>query len=111
MDHSFLTSSPVLFDAFFIPGGDRSINELKQTDDLMEFINLAYKHLKPILAAKKAEQLFEKAPFYKVIKEESADKTGVIISDNMNLKEGIDGFIKLLKEHKVWSRKSLMMTK
>src|SRR5690606_2109174 len=101
IDHSFLTSSPVLFDAFFIPDGDQSINELKETTDFMEFINLAYKHLKPILISKNAEHLLEKATFYKTVKKESADKTGVIIS-SANLKEDINSFIEMIKEHKVW---------
>ncbi len=111
IDHSFLTSSPVLFDAFYIPDGNQSISELKETADLMEFVNLAYKHLKPILISKSAEHLLEKAPFYKTVKEEKTDKTGVFISESKNLKEDIKSFIEMIKDHKVWSRKSLMMTK
>ena len=45
------------------------------------------------------------------MKDEKADKTGVIISDSTNLKKDMNSFIGMIKEHKVWSRKSLMMAK
>ncbi|TKB58067.1 MAG: catalase [Nitrospira sp.] len=50
IDFSFLTSSSVLFDAVYIPGGDKSIQALQQEDDAIEFVKEAYKHCKTIAA-------------------------------------------------------------
>jgi catalase len=51
IDFSFLTSSSVLFDAVYIPGGDKSIQALQQEDDAIEFVKEAYKHCKTIAAS------------------------------------------------------------
>jgi catalase len=50
IDFSFLTSSSVLFDAVYIPGGDKSVQALQQEDDAIEFVKEAYKHCKTIAA-------------------------------------------------------------
>lgn len=50
IDYSFLTSSSVLFDAIYIPGGDGSAQALQKEADAIEFVQEAYKHCKTIAA-------------------------------------------------------------
>ncbi|MEO6542545.1 MAG: DJ-1/PfpI family protein, partial [Nitrospiraceae bacterium] len=50
IDFSFLTSSSVLFDAIYIPGGNKSVAALEQEADAAEFVKEAYKHCKTIAA-------------------------------------------------------------
>lgn len=48
VDVSLLTTSSVLFDAVYVPGGEESIATLRRHADMAHFINEAYKHCKPI---------------------------------------------------------------
>ncbi len=48
VDQSFLTAASVLFDAVYIPGGEKSFAALKEEPDAIHFINEAYKHCKAI---------------------------------------------------------------
>ncbi len=49
-DQSFLTSASVLFDAVYVPGGEKSVAMLQQTPEAIHFINEAYTHCKAIAA-------------------------------------------------------------
>ncbi len=50
IDFSLLTTASVLFDAVYVPGGDRSVAALKLEPDALHFVNEAYKHCKAIAA-------------------------------------------------------------
>ena len=50
VDFSFLTGASVLFDAVYVPGGDASVDALKNQAEAGEFVNEAYKHCKAIAA-------------------------------------------------------------
>lgn len=47
IDDTFLTKYPVLFDSFYVVGG-KAENQARFKQDIMEFVNEAYKHYKPI---------------------------------------------------------------
>ena len=48
IDFSFLTAASVLFDAVYVPGGEKSVAALKREADAIHFVNEAYKHCKAI---------------------------------------------------------------
>ncbi len=45
VDYSLLTTSSVLFDAVYVPGGADSVAMLLKDADAVHFVNEAYKHL------------------------------------------------------------------
>ena len=49
-DYSFLNAASVLFDAVFVPGGDRSVEALAGEGSALLFVREAYKHCKAIAA-------------------------------------------------------------
>ena len=51
IDFSLLTSGSVLFDAVYVPGGERSITTLSQEGKALHFIQEAYTHCKAIAAS------------------------------------------------------------
>lgn len=50
VDASIMTTESVLFDAVYIPGGKKSVNELGKNAKFTKFVNEAFKHCKAIAA-------------------------------------------------------------
>lgn len=53
-DFSFLTTASVLFDAVYVPGGEKSVAALMGNADAVHFIQQAFKHCKAIAATGEA---------------------------------------------------------
>ena len=103
-DHSFLTSSSVLFDALYIPGAT-NFKLLENNDDAVEFINDAYKHCKVIGADEEANTLLEKTTIGNKLKDKKDTKLpGVIIKSNGGKDNFVKDFIAQLAQHRVWER-------
>jgi len=100
---SFLTSSSVLFDAVFIPGGQQSVNSLKRDPAVREFIFETYKHAKAIGASGDGAQLLEKAGILDM-SEESDD--AIIMGGNA--KNVSAKFISAVAKHRNWQRERLL---
>ena len=102
VDQSFLTSSSVLFDAVYVPGGGAGIKALLTEDDALQFIDEAYKHCKAIALDGEAIELFKASYAGKNLSNKFSEKamalTGVII--NGSPKE----FIKAIAQHRYWIR-------
>jgi len=49
-DQAFFGSSSVMFDAIFIPGGEASVNALKNKPEAILFINEAYRHCRSFVS-------------------------------------------------------------
>jgi len=100
VDESLLTTSSVLFDAVYIPGGKESISTFFKCPEVMDFIKQAYKHFKPIAISGEGVELFTAAcPTKKSDKsDENMSKEGVII--NKTPKD----FIKQIAQHRFWNR-------
>src|SRR4029077_18061404 len=49
-DFSLLTASSVMFDAVYIPGGEKSVKALQEQVGAVEFVQEAFKHCKTIAA-------------------------------------------------------------
>ena len=61
MDHSLPTVGSVLFDAVFVPGGQRSVSALCADAHAVLFVKEAYKHGKAIAASDEGALLIAKA--------------------------------------------------
>ncbi|GAB3256230.1 catalase [Chitinimonas naiadis] len=104
VDHSLLTTSSVLFDAVYIPGGAKSIETLLQHPDTLRFVREAFMHCKAIAAEGDGGRLFQRAcndlPWGKV----SALAPGIVLEtpgDKLT-----DKFIEAIAAHRHWSREA-----
>ena len=111
IDFSFLTSSSVLFDAVFIPGGDKSIQALQQEDDAVEFVKEAYKHCKTLAATGAGGRFVRMACLGRdtagVSEQEGNQKTedeGLIIGKEHDIRSVASQFINAMARHRHWAR-------
>ncbi|MFN2498268.1 MAG: catalase [Pyrinomonadaceae bacterium] len=111
VDFSFLTGSSVLFDAVYIPGGDESVNALKQQDESQEFVKEAFKHCKTIAASGAGVGLLAKSLGDKF---SEANSTGELIAADEGVvtsRGPITGnfsteFIQAMAKHRHWEREN-----
>jgi len=96
VDESFLTTASVLFDAVFIPGGQQSVDALKEEMDAIHFVNEAFKHCKAIAATGEGVD-FVKDTFAGKAKDDKA----VLLGDNV-----ANDFIKAIAQHRNWDRET-----
>ena len=111
IDFSFLTSSSVLFDAVFIPGGDKSIQALQQEDDAVEFVKEAYKHCKTLAATGAGGRFVRMACLGRdtagVSEQKGNQKTedeGLIIGKEHDIRSVASQFINAMARHRHWAR-------
>lgn len=102
VDFSFLTSSSVLFDAVYIPGG-QGLNELSQDADVMDFLNDAYRHCKIIGAQGEGIELLSGTAFASKIN--NGDQ-GIIIDENTDSPQFAADFIAAMGNHRFWDREA-----
>ncbi len=106
---SFLTTTSVLYDAVYVPGGTNSVATLAAEPDAVHFLNEAFKHCKTIAADEDALQVIEETYFYKKLPQEFTDETaltkGIIVSDDSNKLAA--HFIKAIAMHRFWEREKL----
>jgi catalase len=98
---SFLTSSSVLFDAVYIPGGEGQ-SELIDHPDVHEFLNDAYKHCKIIGAQGSGIELLSAMSFATKF---GGNELGILTGDDP---EFIENFIDAMKQHRVWEREGIL---
>lgn len=96
VDETFLTVHPVLYDGLYIVGGEVG-NQKKFENDIVNFINEAYEHYKPIGIATTGKSLFEK----------SNGQTGPGIVSNSETSNFDELFIEATAVHRHWDRKLL----
>ncbi|MES2431585.1 MAG: catalase [Bacteroidota bacterium] len=102
VDQSFLIATSVVFDAVYVPGGDKSIAALNKEADAIHFIDEAYKHCKPIAANDDAKEFIQNTVVSKFLdgKPNEAAKLGVILGE-ANVPKN---FINAMKQHRFWER-------
>ncbi len=111
IDFSFLTAASVLFDAVYIPGGEKSVEALKQEADAIHFVNEAYKHCKAIAATGAGIDLLRASSLgadkingtKSKGKQLSADE-GVVTGQDVQAGKVAAEFIKAIAQHRHWSR-------
>lgn len=99
IDNSFITTGSIVFDAVYVPGGDKSIAALKEEGDAIHFLDEAYMHCKPI-GTEGGLGLLEETRFWKKIAANELSEKGVIVEKVDNTMN----FIKAVGKHRFWNR-------
>jgi len=99
-DFSFLTASSVLFDAVYIPHR-LGFDALAKNDDVMEFLNDAYKHCKVIGADGESIEVINAAPFASKI---NNDDKGIVLTSDVASGTFAENFIAAMGQHRFWER-------
>lgn len=107
VDESLLTSCSVLYDAIFVPSGEKSIAALSTEADALHFLNEAYKHCKAICFDQGAEKLVDKTYFQLGNSDKKAPADPGLITGKDNALA--DNFIKAIAQHRVWEREKPRM--
>ncbi len=99
VDHALRTVASVLFDAVYIPGGEKSVNSLTEEPDAIEFVNEAFRHCKAIAATGEGVNFLNEETYVRKAKD---DKAIILSEDGAN---GVtEKFIKVIAEHRNWDR-------
>ena len=115
VDKSHLTGDSVMYDAVYVPEGEKSIQSMLQKGESLHFVNEAFKHCKPIATSGNGIQMFEKAF---VLGVDFADKDSKKVVSNKgvvtagieaNAEEFFDSFINAIKKHRHWDRQEKVM--
>lgn len=101
-DFSFLTASSVLFDAVYIPHS-QGCSILAKNEDVMEFLNDAYKHCKVIGADGESIELINSASFALKI---TNDDAGILLNSAIASETFTQNFIAAMGEHRFWERET-----
>jgi catalase len=109
VDKTFLTTASVLYDAIYVPGGERSIEALTAHGDPLSFIYEAFKHFKPMAATGEGVDLMMQANLQGIdpsqVNGNMSSQLGVIVSrDTENMATFATTFIDAIKEHRFWTR-------
>ena len=100
VDFSLITTSSVLFDAVYIPHSE-GLNDLAQNDDVLEFLNDAYKHCKVIGADGQAIGVLSETPFASKL---NNDDPGIILYSDPATEAFALDFINAMSTHRIWER-------
>jgi catalase len=100
-DHTFFSSSSVLFDAVYVPGAKNS-TALESNDNVIQFINDAYRHCKVIGADAEVQKLLSKTTIgNKLADKKDTTLPGVVMNTDTNF---ANNFIAQLGKHRIWER-------
>lgn len=102
-EFSFLTTSSVLFDAVYIPGGKKSINSLINNCDVISFVSEAYKHCKALAANGDAIDLLQECPWPKGRDLKKEQEPGIITNSSCS-KDFAKSFVNAIAQHRFWMR-------
>lgn len=108
-DFSLLTASSVMFDAVYVPGGEKSVEVLKREADALQFVNEAYQHCKTIAANGAGVELIRACRSAadgaaNAGAKEPAREDGVILGRDDQAGKIATEFIKAIAQHRHWSR-------
>ena len=101
VDHALRTVASVLFDAVYIPGGEKSINALTEEADAIEFVNEAFRHCKAIAATGEGVNFIRNETY---AGRTESDKAVILSEDGSN--ETTQNFINAIAEHRNWERET-----
>jgi len=93
VDASILTTESVLYDAIFVPGGEKSVKALLNKAKFTKFVSEAYKHCKAIAVAHEGVQLLDKG----TIGDYKDDKAVMVDGTTAD-------FVSAIARHRNWER-------
>ena len=94
VDAAIATTESVLFDAIYIPGGEKSVSTIIENGKYIKFINETFKYCKAIAADKEGENVLDHT-FVANFKEDGA----------VHINDSTDKFIKSIAKHRNWDRR------
>jgi catalase len=113
VDKSYLTTASIMYDAVFIPGGEKHAQTLKMQGDALHFVKEAFKHCKAIGATGAGVELLAQANLHGVAlagpqtEEELVSDKGVVTSrDGSNQNGFSQAFIEAIAQHRHWNRET-----
>ena len=114
IDFSFLTASSVLFDAVYVPGGEKSVAALKLDAEAIHFVNEAYKHCKAVAATGAGADLL-RASYVRMGSNDGTDggaqaapkDEAVVVGGDEQARKVADAFIKAIANHRNWAREKM----
>ncbi len=102
---SLFTTSSVLYDAVYVPGGINSVATIEADPDAIHFLNEAFRHCKPIAADSDALPVLQATYFNKKLPEDNGEDTilkeGIIIAENTEVSKL---FLQAMTQHRFWGR-------
>jgi catalase len=110
VDHTFLTTASVMYDALFIPGGVDSAEALGTSPDAVRFINDAYKHCKVIGAMSEGIDALKKTDARMAVRDTGGEDNivsdlGIVIVRHPSQMEGfVETFVEEVRHHRHWMR-------
>ncbi len=111
VDHNYVTTGSIMFDAVYIPGGRQSVDTLKRQGDAVHFVNEAFKHAKPIGATNEGVELLEQSDIQggvmaspQSVAELVADQGVVTIRKATDLSYFGRDFVQAIAQHRHWQR-------
>ncbi|HZH54639.1 MAG TPA: catalase [Sphingobacteriaceae bacterium] len=113
VDKSHVTTASVLYDAIYIPGGEKSIDKMSKQGDVLHFINEAYKHCKPLALQGEAIELLNHSALRHlknvINNSNTTEKTNVTLgvvttTDHATLDSFASSFAQCIAHHRFWER-------
>ncbi len=102
VDGSFLTDASVLYDAVYIPDGEKSIAALLTEPNAIHFVNEAYRHCKAIGTGAESVAFLKETSAKEIeLKNLNLEDAGVITNGSA------DKFIACIAKHRFWNREEI----
>ncbi len=105
IDGSFQTEASVLYDAVYVPGGQKSVNALKDEPDAVRFVREAFMHCKPLAASGEGIDLLKAT--------DQMGAPGLLDSEGVVMGQDTDQvakeFIAAIGKHRFWSREKSLV--
>lgn len=111
VDHNYLTTASVVYDAIFVPGGQQSVEKLKMHGEAIQFVNEAFRHCKPVGASGEGVDLLLEADIAGVklagpkSRGELVTEDGVVTVRGARSMDDFNAeFVRAIMEHRHWNR-------
>jgi catalase len=115
VDMHYVSTGSIMFDAVYVPGGQKSVEMLKRQGDAIHFVNEAFKHCKPIGATNEGIELLKTASIGEIKFAEttmgmdlSSEQGVVTVINQTDLNAFIEEFSKSIAQHRHWMRPQKM---
>ncbi|TYL38714.1 catalase HPII [Natronococcus pandeyae] len=108
-DKHHVAAASVAFDAIVVPGGEQSVDAMRQQGDPKQFVAEAFKHYKPIAALGDGIELFEDVELPDVDlagdgDDLVSDQGVVTCRDDGELDAFVEEFVDAIAQHRHWGR-------
>jgi len=110
VDHRFLTTSSVMFDAVYIPGGKENIDILIRDVDAIHFIREAYRHCKTIAASSEGCEIVDATCKSQGSVGVSEASVGILLGRDIPFDQLAKDFIAAIAKHRHWQREGTLNT-